>query len=186
MGPLRSASERPSPHRCGLAAAVATWLIVTLGSAGAQGLASVDPCALLTDDEVAAAYGAIDRGATEDALSTTSLRQCSWITSGGDRVLFGGLVLQVMGVRDGSLEALIARLEGDRFFPLDAHPIVVGPAVAAYAVDPDAATPTVFLVAAIVGGLQVTLVPGESPEVASPAFAGLLDLLWTAVARLVD
>jgi len=186
MGPLRRARERPSPPPCGRAAAVATWLILTLGSAGAQGLTGVDPCALLTDEEVAAVFGAIDQSGTEDALPTSSLRQCSWITSGGGRVLFGGLVLQVMGVRDGSLEALIARLEGDRFFPLDAHPIPAGPAPAAYAVDPDKATPTAFLVAAIVGGLQVTLVPGASPEVASPTFAGLVELLWTAVARLVD
>jgi hypothetical protein len=186
MGPLRRAPEPPAPHRRARAAAVAICFVVALGAAGAQDVASVDPCALLTDDEVAAVFGAIDQGGTEDALPTTSLRQCSWITSGGERVLFGGLVLQVMGVRDGSREALIARLEGDRFFPLDAHPIPEGPVPAAYAVDPDEASPTVFLVAAIVGGLQVTLVPGESPEVASPAFAGLLDLLWMAVARVAD
>jgi hypothetical protein len=185
MDRARRVPKRPSSHRCVLAA-VATWLVVTLGSAAAQGLASVDPCALLTDDEVAGVFGAIDLGATEDELPTTSLRQCSWITSGGDGVLFGGLVLQVMAVRDLAVEALIARLEGDPYFPLDAHPIDAGPAVAAYAVDPDAAPPTVFLVAAIGDGFQVTLVPGVSTPVESAAFAGLLDLLWRAVARLVD
>ena len=183
---LRSASRWPSPARRGFVAALAAWLFVSVGSAGAQDLASVDPCALLTDDEVAATYGTIGRGGAEDELPTTDLRQCSWLTRGGDDVFFGGLFLQLTAVRDVSVEALLARLGGDPYLPLDAQPIAAGPVVAAYATDPDAATPTVVLVAAIVGGLQVTLVPGEWPEAASPAFAGLLDLLWTAVARLAD
>lgn len=171
-------------HR--LAAALAAWLCLALGSAVAQDLASVDPCALLTDDEVAARYGAIGQGGTEDELPTTALRQCSWLTRGGDAVFFGGLFLQVTSVRDVSVEALLARLGRDPDFPLDAHRIAEGPVAAAYATDPDAATPTVALVAAIVGEFQVTLLPAEWPEVASPAFADLLDLLWTAVARLGD